>query len=77
MRSLPDALAQYIKGGSRRCCGNARIGTLGAGLAGLSAAYQLTRCGHQVTVIEKEQHVGGMATSFQVDGIPATGVRVR
>jgi protoporphyrinogen oxidase len=41
---------------------------LGAGLAGLSAAYQLTRSGCKVTVIEREQHVGGMATSFQVDG---------
>jgi len=37
---------------------------LGAGLAGLSAAYELSRAGHRVTVLERTLAVGGMATSF-------------
>jgi monoamine oxidase len=32
---------------------------LGAGLAGLSAAYQLVRAGHQVSVVEARDRVGG------------------
>jgi protoporphyrinogen oxidase len=39
---------------------------LGAGLAGLSAAHALTRAGVKVTVLEKEDHVGGMASSWKV-----------
>ncbi|MCE9593059.1 MAG: FAD-dependent oxidoreductase [Planctomycetes bacterium] len=39
---------------------------LGAGLAGLSSAWTLAKEGHQVTVLEKEDHVGGMASSWKV-----------
>src|SRR5687767_7807378 len=39
---------------------------LGAGLAGLSAAHALTKSGHQVTLLEKQDYVGGMASSWQV-----------
>jgi protoporphyrinogen oxidase len=39
---------------------------LGAGLAGLAAADELTRAGLSVTVLEKEQAVGGLAQSFRV-----------
>jgi len=38
---------------------------LGAGLAGLSTAYELAKAGHQVTVLERDSWVGGMATSWQ------------
>jgi len=43
---------------------------LGGGLAGLSCGYELVQRGHRVTVLEREPHVGGMASSFveQVDG---------
>ncbi|HEX2015251.1 MAG TPA: FAD-dependent oxidoreductase [Solirubrobacteraceae bacterium] len=40
---------------------------LGGGLAGLSCAYELARSGVTVTVIEREQHAGGMASSFVQD----------
>ncbi|MGH9184336.1 MAG: FAD-dependent oxidoreductase, partial [Acidimicrobiales bacterium] len=40
---------------------------LGAGLAGLSCAYELTKGGHTVTVLEREPHIGGMASSFVED----------
>lgn len=42
---------------------------LGAGPAGLMAALQLARAGREVTVIERADHVGGMAGSFEVAGI--------
>jgi protoporphyrinogen oxidase len=38
---------------------------LGAGLAGLAAAFELRRAGVEVTVIEKEDYAGGMATSWK------------
>ncbi len=38
---------------------------LGAGLAGLATAFELRRAGAAVTVIEKEDWVGGMATSWK------------
>ena len=38
---------------------------LGAGLAGLSAAYELARAGQRVTLLEREARVGGMAASWR------------
>ncbi len=38
---------------------------LGAGFAGLATAYELLKAGHQVTVLERESWVGGMATSWK------------
>lgn len=43
-----------------------RIAVIGGGPAGLAAARELTRYGHQVTIFEKEKYLGGML----VDGIP-------
>ena len=43
-----------------------RVVVLGAGLAGLAAAHDLSRTGARVVVIEKEDRVGGMASSLQV-----------
>lgn len=41
-----------------------KIGIIGAGALGLTAAYQLTKEGHTVTVFEKENAVGGLAVDF-------------
>jgi protoporphyrinogen oxidase len=41
---------------------------LGGGLAGLACAYELARRDVSVTVLEREPHVGGMASSFVEDG---------
>ncbi len=41
---------------------------LGAGLAGLSSAYELLKAGHRVTVLEREDYAGGMASSWQSGG---------
>ncbi|MBD3422594.1 MAG: FAD-dependent oxidoreductase [Chitinivibrionales bacterium] len=43
------------------------IAVVGGGPAGLTAARELHRLGHTVTVFEREDHLGGM----MIDGIPA------
>jgi protoporphyrinogen oxidase len=42
-----------------------RVGIVGAGAGGLAAAYDLARLGHQVTVFEADDHVGGLAAGFR------------
>lgn len=42
---------------------------LGGGLAGLAAADKLLDQKHDVTVLEKENYLGGMASSFEHDGV--------
>ena len=44
----------------------ASIGVIGGGALGLSAAYRLVQAGAAVTVLEKEDVVGGLASSFEV-----------
>lgn len=41
------------------------IAIIGAGFTGLSAAYQLVKKGHTVTVFEKDAQPGGLAVGFQ------------
>lgn len=41
------------------------IAVLGAGIGGLSAAYDLAKAGHQVTIYEAENYVGGLAAGFK------------
>ena len=41
------------------------IAIIGAGYAGLSAAYDLTKTGHNVTVFEAADHTGGLAAGFK------------
>jgi protoporphyrinogen oxidase len=38
---------------------------LGGGLAGLACGYEMAKAGVQVTVLEREPQVGGMASSFE------------
>ena len=41
------------------------IAVIGAGLGGLSAAYDLLRAGKRVTIYEASDHVGGLAAGFK------------
>ncbi len=45
-----------------------KVVILGGGLAGLSCGYELARHNHKVVILEREPHVGGMASSFVEDG---------
>jgi protoporphyrinogen oxidase len=42
-----------------------RIAIIGAGMAGLAAAYDLNKAGHQVTIYEGAPGVGGLAAGFK------------
>lgn len=44
---------------------NARVAIIGAGVAGLAAAYDLTRQGHTVTLFEGAPVAGGLASGFK------------
>lgn len=44
------------------------VAVIGAGLGGLSAAIMLARNGFQVTVIEKNSHIGGKLNQLQTKG---------
>lgn len=46
-----------------------RIGVVGAGPAGLWAAWRAAAAGHEVTVVERADQVGGMAASIDVAGL--------
>ncbi len=42
-----------------------RIAVVGGGITGLTAAYRLSQKGHQVTLLEKENYLGGLAAGFK------------
>lgn len=44
-----------------------KIGIIGAGFTGLSAAIKLSKQGHDVTLIEKDNKPGGLAIGFKKD----------
>jgi protoporphyrinogen oxidase len=43
---------------------------IGAGVSGLSAAYDLGRLGYRVVVLESAEYIGGLASSLVIDGRP-------
>ena len=45
-----------------------RVGIIGAGAAGLAAAYELGKHGHQASVYERAPFLGGQASTFDVGG---------
>lgn len=47
-----------------------KVAVIGAGVSGLVSAYELTRLGHQVTVYEQRDEIGGLARSVSLGGVP-------
>jgi len=45
-----------------------KIAIIGAGFCGMAAAYDLIKAGHNVTIFEAEDHVGGLASGFKEPG---------
>ncbi len=45
-----------------------RIGIIGAGMTGLTAAYHLSKAGHEVIIYEHAPFIGGHASTFTVQG---------
>lgn len=45
-----------------------RFAIIGAGVCGLSAAYELAKAGHQVEVFEADKDIGGLASVYEVGG---------
>jgi protoporphyrinogen oxidase len=42
-----------------------KIAIIGAGYAGLTAAYHLKKAGHEITIFESADYVGGLASGFK------------
>src|SRR5687768_1593598 len=51
----------------------ARVVVIGGGFSGLAAAYELSRAGYDVTVVEARNRVGGRVISFS-DLVPGKNV---
>ena len=47
-----------------------KMGIVGAGAAGLAAAYDISRLGHEVVVYESAPFIGGQASTITVGGYP-------
>jgi protoporphyrinogen oxidase len=45
-----------------------KIAIIGGGIAGLTAAYELTKAGHETVVYERDPELGGQAGTFPVGG---------
>src|SRR3954447_25348467 len=56
-RAFDDGLVEPQPAAERT---GARVAVIGSGPAGLAAAQQLTRAGHDVTVFERDDRVGGL-----------------
>lgn len=44
------------------------VAIIGAGIGGLTAGYELSKKGYDVTVFEKEKEIGGLLSDFEMEG---------
>ena len=59
--------------GTPLTAGAGRVVVVGAGFSGLAAAYELSKAGYEVTVVEARNRVGGRVISFS-DLVPGKNV---
>jgi protoporphyrinogen oxidase len=45
-----------------------KVGVIGGGITGLTAAYELAKRGHEVSLFESEPDLGGQAATFSIEG---------
>jgi protoporphyrinogen oxidase len=45
-----------------------KVAIIGAGIGGLTAGYELSKKGYEVTVFEKEKEIGGLLSEFEIGG---------
>ena len=62
---LRDSLSTPHDPAARDILKTMRIAVIGGGFTGLTAAYELGKVGHEVTVFEKEKTLGGLAHGFK------------
>jgi protoporphyrinogen oxidase len=43
-----------------------RVGIIGGGIAGLTAAHELSKAGHKVVLFEKHAELGGQVHTFTI-----------
>ena len=46
-----------------------RVVVVGGGMGGMAAALQLRAKGHAVALVEKNEHLGGIAAGFERNGV--------
>lgn len=68
LRQIEDQIAAINKldGGKKR----KKVAILGAGMAGLTAAHQLRKLGHEVTIFEANSRIGGRAWTKRFNVTP-------
>ena len=71
---LGEAYKKYRGSGESKTTNPKHVIVVGAGMAGLAAAYELKRAGHEVTVLETQERAGGRVKTYHFgDGLYADG----
>ena len=71
---LGEAYKKYSGSGESKTTNPKHVIVVGAGMAGLAAAYELKRAGHKVTILETQERAGGRVKTYNFgEGLYADG----